>query len=116
MIYSKLIKTLVSDALAEDIGSGDITAELIPENKIAKARVMTRGDMIVCGQVFVDEVFNQVDENIEIKWEVAECEAVKAGKILFWVTGKARSLLTAERTALNFLQMLSGTATLTHCG
>ncbi len=114
MLHTKLIKTLVSEALREDIGSGDITAQLIPIEKIAQARVITREDMVVCGRVFVDEVFNQIDENIVLKWDVAEGQAVKAGQILFWVTGKAQSLLTAERTALNFLQTLSGTATVTH--
>jgi nicotinate-nucleotide pyrophosphorylase (carboxylating) len=113
MLHTKLIKTLVRQALEEDIGSGDITAQLIPAGKMSRARVITREDMVVCGRVFVDEVFNQVDENIAIQWDAEEAQFVQAGHVLFWVEGDAQSLLTAERTALNFLQMLSGTATTT---
>ncbi len=114
MLHTKLIKTLVAEALAEDIGEGDITAKLIPSGKMVTARVITREEMIVCGRVFVDETFSQVDDQLEMKWEVSEAEAVAAGQILFWVSGRAQSILTAERTALNFLQLLSGTATTTH--
>ncbi len=114
MLETALIHSLVKTALAEDIGTGDITAQLIPLHKSAQARIITREDMIVCGQAFVDETFRQVDAESTVLWEVAEGQHVAAGQVLFWVKGRARSLLTAERTALNFLQMLSGTATTTH--
>ena len=114
MLHTKLIKTMVRQALEEDIGSGDITAQLIPAGKTVQAQVITREPMIVCGRVFVDEVFYQVDEQITAHWEVEEGQHVPAGQSLFILQGCAQSLLTAERTALNFLQMLSGTATTTH--
>ena len=108
------IKTLVEQALQEDIGSGDLTAQLIPLDKVGQARVLTREFMVVAGQAFVDEVFKQVDASLEIIWQVKDGVQVEANTILFEARGPARSLLTAERSALNFLQMLSGTATTTH--
>lgn len=104
----------VSDALREDIGSGDITAELIPAGDQALARIITREDMVVCGVAWVNEVFRQVDEALQVEWQVNDGDQVAAGSTLFEVKGAARALLTAERTALNFLQTLSGTATLSH--
>jgi nicotinate-nucleotide pyrophosphorylase (carboxylating) len=104
----------VSDALREDIGSGDITAELIPAGDQALARIITREDMVVCGVAWVNEVFRQVDEALQVEWQVNDGDQVAAGSTLFEVKGSARALLTAERTALNFLQTLSGTATLSH--
>lgn len=104
----------VSDALREDIGSGDITAELIPAGDQALARIITREDMVVCGVAWVNEVFRQVDEVLQVEWQVNDGDQVAAGSTLFEVKGAARALLTAERTALNFLQTLSGTATLSH--
>lgn len=101
----------VRTALAEDIGSGDITAQLIPASERGQARVITREDMVVCGQPWVDEVMRQVDPRMVINWLVTEGEAVAGDRALFTVAGPARSLLTAERAALNFLQLLSGTAT-----
>ena len=114
MINQEEIARAVSVALAEDVGSGDITAKLIPEAKVLSARVISREQAIVCGRAFVDETFRQVDPSIQLAWEIKEGGCVQPNQILFHVAGKARSLLTAERTALNFLQMLSGTATLTH--
>ena len=102
----------VTDALAEDIGSGDITAQLIPENTYAKAHVITREDSVICGSKWVNEVFRQVDERITVSWHVKEGEQVQANTTLFSLEGPARGLLTGERAALNFLQTLSGTATL----
>lgn len=102
----------VRAALAEDIGTGDITAALIPADAQARARVITREDGILCGAPWVNEVFSQVDANVEIKWEATEGEPITAGETLFTLAGNARSLLTAERAALNFLQLLCGTATL----
>ena len=106
------IQTAVQRALAEDIGSGDITAQLIPEGNQATAQVITREYAIICGQPWVDEVFRQLDPNIEIKWQVNDGERVEPNQVIFTLKGSARSLLTGERCALNFLQTLSGTATI----
>lgn len=105
------IATRVAQALAEDIGDGDITVGLIPPGQVATARVISRQDGVLCGVAWVNEVMNQVDPGIELVWALADGESIKAGSTLFSATGSARSLLTAERTALNFLQLLSGTAT-----
>ncbi len=97
--------------LDEDIGLGDITAAIIPETAHALAEVVTREDMIMCGQAWFDAVFKFLDTNVTISWLVAEGEAVKKNTILCKLSGSARGLLTGERTALNFLQLLSATAT-----
>ncbi len=101
----------VAQALAEDIGSGDITAELIPEDALAEATIVTREDAVLCGQPWVETVFAQLDGNIYLHWLMDEGADLKAGETLCKLAGNARSLLTGERTALNFLQTLSGTAT-----
>ena len=101
----------VRNALAEDIGDGDITASLIPEDAQATATVITREIAVMCGEAWVEEVFRQVDPSLSIQWQHHDGEKVAANAVLFTATGSARSLLTAERTALNFLQLLSGTAT-----
>ncbi|HEX4870599.1 MAG TPA: carboxylating nicotinate-nucleotide diphosphorylase [Moraxellaceae bacterium] len=98
-------------ALEEDIGSGDITAGLIPEGNRGRARVITREPMVVAGIPWADEVFRQVDPSIRVQWQVQEGDHVDADTPLVILEGPARSLLTAERSALNFLQLLSGTAT-----
>lgn len=102
----------VSAALKEDIGTGDITAGLIPTQAMGNARIITREKAILCGQPWVEEVFRQLDPSISIHWEVAEGDAVTPNQTLFTLAGSLRSLLTGERAALNFLQCLSGTATL----
>lgn len=112
------IKQGVSHALAEDLGylplqQGDITASLIPEHQSAVATIITREDCVVCGTAWVDEVFAQLSEQVVIQWHVKDGERVKANSLLCEITGPARILLTGERTALNFLQTLSGTATTT---
>ncbi|MDO8953249.1 MAG: carboxylating nicotinate-nucleotide diphosphorylase [Gammaproteobacteria bacterium] len=111
MIPHTIIQAMVKTALKEDIGSGDITAELISPDTQATAVIITREAMILCGQAWVNEVFHQVDPSIEIGWHYSDGQAVKPKQALLEVRGSARSLLTAERSALNFLQMLSGTAT-----
>jgi nicotinate-nucleotide pyrophosphorylase (carboxylating) len=108
------IKTSVAQALAEDIRDGDITAMLIPEENTATASVITRERAIVCGKPWVDEVFRQLDPTVQIEWLVQDGDEVQPEQTLFKLTGPARSLLTGERTALNFLQTLSGTATTAH--
>lgn len=109
-----IIEENVRTALKEDVGNGDITAELIPASDQKKARVISRQTAVVCGQAWVDEVFRQVDPSVKIEWLVKDGELVQRDQVLFRLEGSARSLLTGERAALNFLQTLSGTATLSH--
>lgn len=104
------IKPSVALALAEDIGSGDITAELIPASQTMHAKVISREDATICGTAWVDETFAQIDSSVEITWHVKDGQQVSANDCLFELKGSARSLLTGERTALNFLQLLSGVA------
>jgi nicotinate-nucleotide pyrophosphorylase (carboxylating) len=103
----------VARALAEDVGSGDLTAALVPAGRIGRATVITREQAVLCGRPWVDEVFRQVDPSVRVSWEADEGADVVPGQRLFRLEGPARSLLTGERTALNFLQTLSGTATAT---
>ena len=105
------IEAQVAVALAEDIGDGDITAALIPQHAPANARVICRDAGVICGAAWVDEVFRQIDENVKLRWHVSDGDQVAADTQLFELAGRARSLLTGERAALNFLQLLSGTAT-----
>jgi nicotinate-nucleotide pyrophosphorylase (carboxylating) len=104
----------VADALAEDIGSGDLTAALIPAERLGRATVITREAAVICGIPYVEASFHQVDPLVRLQWQVAEGDSVRADQPLFSVDGPARALLTGERTALNFLQLLSGTATAAH--
>lgn len=106
------LRKIINSALAEDIGSGDITAALI-EDKIAQAKIISRQNVVICGISIVNEVFRQVDANVSIDWQIADGAEVIAGKALCYLTGSVRALLSGERTALNFLQTLSSTATLT---
>ena len=105
---------VVARALAEDIGSGDLTAALIPQERLGRASVISRNAAVLCGAPYVNATFAQVDPRVRIDWNVAEGAQVAAGQVLFTVQGPARALLTAERTALNFLQLLSATATAAH--
>lgn len=105
------IRRCVSDALSEDIGTGDITAELLPAEKHSTANVITRESCVVCGLAWFNEVFAQLDPAVNLVWHVEEGESVPANTKLVTLMGKARSLVTGERTALNFLQLLSGIAT-----
>jgi len=105
-------------ALHEDLNGlsaseGDITATLIPDNKRATATVITRDDAVFCGKAWTDEVFNQLDNSTIITWHVKDGDFVVANSPLFTIEGSARILLTGERTALNFIQTLSGIATTT---
>ena len=102
----------VRDALAEDIGSGDITAELIDARTHGRATVITREDAVFCGRLWAEETRRQVDARLKFVWKVDDGDRVVANQTLLTLEGPARSLLTAERTLLNFLQLLSGTATL----
>ncbi|MGD9984899.1 MAG: carboxylating nicotinate-nucleotide diphosphorylase [Porticoccaceae bacterium] len=105
------IERLVTQVLAEDVGSGDITAQLIPAGTAARARILTRESAVLCGIPWADAVFARLDPAIDIRWLAAEGDAVRADQTLCELAGDARALLTGERSALNFLQTLSGTAT-----
>lgn len=111
-LLAQTIRENVKIALNEDIGSGDITAQLIPAAQQAKATVITREDCVFCGKDWVIETFQQLDPGVHIEWFVDDGQAVTANSTLFTLTGNARSLLTGERAALNFVQTLSGTATI----
>lgn len=110
MLTQSDIAPLVALALEEDIGSGDITAGLVSADEKAIATVITREPGVLCGAQFVDAVFDAVDSSLEVAWLKVDGDKLKANDRLFTVSGAARSILTAERAALNFLQMLSGTA------
>ena len=117
-IPHSLLSQLVKLALDEDLNyqsaeQGDITAQLIPADQQAKAKVITREDCIFCGKDIILEVFKQVDPSVTVNVLVNDGDTVKANDTLFTATGSARAILTAERTALNFVQTLSGTATTT---
>ncbi|MBY5941787.1 carboxylating nicotinate-nucleotide diphosphorylase [Halomonas sp. DP5N14-9] len=101
----------VSEALEEDIGNGDITAQLVAPDDQGEARITAKEDATLCGVAWVGEVFRQLDPAVRIEWHVADGDRVEPGQTLCRLTGNARSLLSGERSALNFLQMLSGTAT-----
>ena len=102
----------VAKALVEDVGSGDITAALIPEDSRASATIITREACVICGLLWVNEVFWQLEHGVKIEWHVKDGDHVPADTVLCTLTGPARALLTGERTALNFLQRLSGIASL----
>jgi nicotinate-nucleotide pyrophosphorylase (carboxylating) len=104
----------VERALAEDIGSGDLTAALIPSGRAGRASVITREPAILCGLPYVNACFARIDPAVRVDWKAAEGDSVAANQLLFTLDGPARALLTGERTALNFLQLLSATATAAH--
>jgi nicotinate-nucleotide pyrophosphorylase (carboxylating) len=108
------LRQQVAAALAEDIGAGDLTAALIPAASSGRASVITREAAIVCGRPYVEESFRQLDSRVSFDWQVAEGDGVQANQRLFTVEGPARALLTGERCALNFLQLLCGTASAAH--
>ncbi|MCK4742601.1 MAG: carboxylating nicotinate-nucleotide diphosphorylase [Sulfuriflexus sp.] len=115
-MFELRLHTVVHDdikhALAEDIGSGDITAALIPESHQSTATVISREAATISGTAWFDEVFNQLDSSIEIDWQVSDGDKVVADQILCSIKGPSRALLSGERTALNFLQTLSATASI----
>ena len=110
MTDTTIVKT-VANALQEDIGSGDITALLIDENTIAKATIISRQPAILCGVQWANEVFHQLDKGIELVWQAKDGDSITPNQTICHLKGSARALLTGERTALNFLQTLSATAT-----
>ena len=115
MLYLNLAQYIhanVSAALDEDIRDGDLTAQLIPNTQAATASVITRQEAVLCGTLWFEECFFSLDPSCEIRWAIQEGELAQPGQPLCEVHGNARALLSAERSALNFLQTLSGTATL----
>ena len=109
---AELVAAQVRQALAEDLGNGDLTAALVPADAAVRARVIVREPAILCGFAWFNEVFHQLDPAIEIKWSAEDGDALRPGQLVCELIGKARLILSGERTALNFLQMLSGTASL----
>jgi nicotinate-nucleotide pyrophosphorylase (carboxylating) len=101
----------VARALEEDVGTGDLTAALVPADRDGHATIITRERAVVCGRPWFDEVFRQINPQVDIEWQTDEGAVVDAGALLCRIAGSARALLTGERAALNFLQTLSGTAT-----
>ena len=112
--FADYVAGSTSLALAEDVGPGDLTAQLIPADQQAQARVFARETCILCGQPWFDEVFLQLDASIEVDWHVDEGNRAEGDQLICTVRGSARNVLTGERTALNFLQLLSATATAAH--
>ena len=110
-IVGKDIPRFVARALEEDIGTGDITAQLIDANKMAAGTVIAREKAVICGQPWVNEVFHQLDPTVSIEWHISEGDWVSEDQSVFSISGNAQILLMGERCALNFLQTLSGTAT-----
>lgn len=103
----------VADALAEDVGSGDLTAGLIGEDEILGASIIARESLVLAGHPWANEVYRQLDERVQVDWYVEDSQGAEADDIICKLVGPARALLTGERTALNFLQTLSATATTT---
>ena len=103
----------VDAALREDIGSGDVTAALVPAAQQVRGRLVTREDAILCGRPWAEATFTRLDRRVRLTWRAADGEPVTAGAVVFEIAGPARAILTGERTALNFLQLLSATATVT---
>ena len=108
------IQTNVSSALAEDMESGDLTAQLIPAERIASATLITREAAVLCGSAWFEACFTALDPSVQIVWRVAEGANFVANAVLCEMSGNARAILSAERPALNFLQTLSATSTVTH--
>jgi len=112
--FSEYVTGSIRIALAEDVGPGDLTAALVPGKQRAQARVIARETCTLCGRPWFDEVFAQLDETITIDWQIDEGGRIEAEQLICTVSGAAHSVLTGERTALNFLQLLSATASAAH--
>lgn len=108
------VATSVKRALSEDIGTGDLTAQLIPAATVSTAEVICRQQAVLCGRAWFDQVFRQLDEGVSVNWLLEDGDTITAGQIVCQLKGSTRAILSGERSALNFLQLLSATATLTH--
>ena len=113
MDYFYDLENTVKQALAEDVGAGDLTSELVEETAKATAKIIAKESAVFCGKAWAKETIFQVDPEIRTEWQVEDGEEVASGEILVTLDGKARSILTAERTMLNFMQFLSAVATKT---
>jgi nicotinate-nucleotide pyrophosphorylase (carboxylating) len=111
LISQALINQQIAMAILEDVGEQDLTATLIPIDATATATLITREDAVLCGEAWFNGVFEQIDSTIKIDWQASDGDRIKANQIICTLEGSARSLLTGERTAMNFLQTLSATAT-----
>jgi nicotinate-nucleotide pyrophosphorylase (carboxylating) len=101
----------IDAALREDIGSGDVTAALVPAAQQVRGALITRENAVLCGAPWADETFRRLDERVRLNWRARDGDPITAGQVLFDISGPARAVLTGERTVLNFLQLLSATAT-----
>jgi len=110
-MLAEAVRANVDAALAEDIGDGDITAQLIPESRVSTARIISRESAVICGHAWAEEVFRRLDPEVDIDWQLAEGEPAEPDQCILVLKGNARALLTAERSAMNFIQTLSATAT-----
>ncbi len=110
-VFNQLVASSVKAALEEDMGSGDLTASLVPAKQQVSAKIIAREDAVICGIAWAEACFRQLDNDVTISWLVKEGEYVTANQTLCDITGEARALLSAERCALNFLQTLSAIAT-----
>ena len=113
-LLTEHIQSQVTFALEEDVGSGDITAQLIPDDQEITAKVISREPAVLCGQAWVNEVFSQLGNKVSLTWHNKEGDLLEPNNPFLTIKGHARTILTGERTALNFLQTLSYTATVTH--
>lgn len=111
MDFYQMIINQVANSLDEDVGSGDISAELIDQSTLLDTELLVREDAVLCGRPWFDEVFRQCDDAVKVNWLATDGDSVKAGQVICEISGNARAILTAERSALNFLQTLSATAT-----
>ena len=107
------IGPVVAAALAEDVGAGDLTAQLVDENAVVGAQVIAREPLVVCGEAWVDEVFRQLDDTVIVDWYIGDGGAAEGDDVICKLVGNTRALFTGEQTALNFLRVLSATATAT---
>jgi nicotinate-nucleotide pyrophosphorylase (carboxylating) len=107
------LETQVERALREDVGAGDVTAALVPAAQQVRGAVVTREAAVLCGRAWAEETFRQLDPRVRLSWQAADGDRLNAGQEIFRIAGPARPVLTGERTALNFLQLLSATATAT---
>jgi nicotinate-nucleotide pyrophosphorylase (carboxylating) len=101
----------VAAALREDLGAGDVTARLVPESQLVRGEVVSREAAVICGAPWVEETFRQLDSRVALEWQIADGARIEPDQIVFRIAGPARPVLSGERTALNFLQLLSSTAT-----
>ena len=107
------LETQVNAELREDVGNGDVSAQLVPATQTVRGRVITREPAILCGRAWVEATYRNLDPNIKLHWRAGDGDRLAAAQVIFEIVGAARAVLTGERTALNFLQLLSATATAT---